>query len=697
MKNYILIITVLLISLLKLEAQSSGHFFDPDKLMIFGSYYYPEQWDESQWERDIKKMADMGFEFTHFAEFAWGCLEPENGKYDFSWLDKSVVLAEKYGLKVIMCTPSPTPPAWLTEKHPDVLIVNDLGITIQHGTRQHASWSSDIYRQYVKRIVTELAKRYGKNETVIGWQIDNEPSHYGVYDYSANAQQKYRVWLRNKYNLIENLNATWGNAFWSQSYNDFEQIRIPNQRELPGKANPHAILDFQRFCADEVASFVNEQNDLLRQYIDKKQWVTTNTMPNHHPVDPYRMDHLDFHSYTRYLVTGVDNGHGDQGFRMGSSYVLGFNNDTYRNYPGKIYGVMELQPGQVNWGNYNPQTYPGGIRLWLYHVFAGGSKFVCNYRFRQPLKGSEQYHYGMIQTDGVTPNVGGEEYIQTMEEMKLIRSNFDKKIRTPEQVKRRKTAILYGIDNDWEMLFQPQTFQWSTQQHILRYYKPLKSFGAPVEIIDESSDFKEYPVLIVPAYQLLDENLVSRWKTYVEQGGHLVLTCRTGQKNREGHLWEKRFAQPIYDLIGASSLVFDHLPPDKWSKVNLDDQEFSWNNWGDVLTPTENTDIWATYADQFYKGKAAVLHKKTKKGSVTYVGLDSDDGKLEKAVLRKLYKQVGIDILDLPDGVTVEWRDGFYVGLNYTSENYTMQLPPEAEILIGEPVLSPAGVIVWKY
>lgn len=697
MKKYILIITVLLTSLLKLEAQSSEHFFDPDKLMIFGNYYYPEQWDESQWERDIKKMADMGFDFTHFAEFAWGDLEPEDGKYDFSWLDKSVELATKYGLKVIMCTPSPTPPAWLTEKHPDVLIVNDQGITIQHGTRQHASWSSDVYRQYVKRIVTELAKRYGKNETVIGWQIDNEPSHYGVYDYSTNAQQKYRTWLRNKYDRIENLNETWGNAFWSQSYNDFEQIRIPNQRELPVKANPHAILDFRRFCADEVASFVNEQNDVLRQYVNKKQWITTNTMPNHHPVDPNRMDRLDFHSYTRYLVTGTDNGHGDQGFRMGSSFVLGFNNDTYRNYPGKIYGVMELQPGQVNWGNYNPQTYPGSIRLWLYHVFSGGGKFVCSYRFRQPLKGSEQYHYGMIRTDGVTLNVGGEEYIQMMEEMKHIRRNFDKKAEMPEDVKRRKAAILYGIDNDWEMLFQPQTFQWNTQQHILRYYKPLKSFGAPVEIVDENHDFGEYPVLIVPAYQLLDEKLVSRWKMYVEQGGHLVLTCRTGQKNREGHLWEKRFAQPIYDLIGTSSLVFDHLPSDKWSKVNFDGKEFLWNNWGEMLTPTENTDVWATYADQFYKGSAAILHKKEGEGSVTYVGVDSDDGKLERAVLRKLYKQAGINILDLPDGVTVEWRDGFYIGLNYTSENYTMQLPPDAEILIGKSVLSPAGVIVWKH
>jgi beta-galactosidase len=678
------------------DAQTANHLFQQEDLMLFGSYYYPEQWDESQWERDICHIAEMGFDFTHYAEFAWDSLEPEEGRYDFSWLDKSVALAEKYGLKVIMCTPSPAPPAWLTEKHPDVLIVNDAGISIQHGTRQHASWSSDIYRQYVRKIVAELSKRYGNNKTVIGWQIDNEPSHYGIYDYSSNAQEKFRLWLKNKYQTIEKLNGTWGNSFWSQSYDNFNQVRIPNPKELVVKANPHAILDFQRFCADEVASFVNEQSETLRQNIRPEQWITTNTMPNHHPVDPYRMNKLDFHTYTRYLVTGSDNGHGEQGFRLASSHVLGFHNDTYRNYPGQIYGVMELQPGQVNWGGLNPQPYPGAIRLWLYHVFAGGSKFVCNYRFRQPLKGSEQYHYGMIQTDGITLSPGGEEYVQTMKEMKLLKANRNKTAEIPAEIQKRRTAILYGIDNDWEMLFQPQTYQWNTQNHILRYYIPLKSFGAPVDIIDESSDFSAYPVLIAPAYELLDNSLITKWKKYAEQGGHLVLTCRTGQKNREAQLWEDKFAEPIYDLIGATGLFYDHLPPDRWSKVKMDGQDFPWNNWGDVVTPADGTEVWGVYSDQFYQEKAAVLHKKTGKGSITYIGVDTDDGKLEKHVLRKIYQQAKIDIMELAEGVTIEWRDGFYIGLNYSSEKQTVPVKKNAEILIGSLELNPAGVVVWK-
>lgn len=695
MKNNIILV-LFLFCIHAHSQQSADRFFNQSDLMTFGSYYYPEQWKPEQWERDIKKMSEMGFEFTHFAEFAWAAMEPEEGKYDFSWLDKSVELAKKYNLKVIMCTPSPTPPAWLTKKYPEILIVNEMGTTIQHGTRQHASWSSDLYRSYVEKIVTELGKRYGNNKTIIGWQIDNEPSHYGTYDYSENAQIKFRLWLKRKYGSIDKLNDTWGTAFWSETYNDFEQVRIPNSKELPVKANPHSMLDFKRFTSDEVADFVNYQNDILRRYIANDQWITTNTIPYYHPIDPARMDHLDFQTYTRYLIIGDDIGYGEQGFRIGNIYDLGFQNDTYRNYPGKIYGVMELQPGQVNWGGYNPQPYPGAVRLWLYHVFAGGSKFVCNYRFRQPLKGSEQYHYGMLQPDGLTPAVGGEEYMKTIQEMKLLRKNYDKSSKLPEEFAKRRTAIMYNENNDWEISFQPQTWQWNTMGHMLKFYNPLKSFAAPVDIISEKEDFSSYPFLIAPAYELLDQDLILRWTEYVENGGHLILSCRTGQKNREAHLWEAPFAKPIHELVGIEKIFFDHMPPNKNGEIKYEDRIYTWNNWADVMTSKPGTEQWAVYHNQFYKGKAAITHRKQGKGTITYIGVDTDDGKLEKDVLRKVYTEAQVNIEELPEGVLLEWRDGFYIGLNYTSEEKEVPMKNNARILVGSKILAPAGVVVWK-
>jgi beta-galactosidase len=677
-------------------AQKAEKFFNKADLMQVGTYYYPEQWPKEDWARDIKRIGELGFDFTHFAEFAWSTMEPEEGKYDFTWLDEAVRLAGENHLKVIMCTPSPAPPVWLTKKHPEILMVNADGRTMVHGARQQASWSSELYRQYVDKIVTQLAKRYGKNKIISGWQIDNEPSHYGnEYDFSANAQKRFRQWLQAKYKTIDALNASWGNAFWSLTYNNFDQIDCPNGKELVAQPNPHAVLDFKRFTSNEAATFVLDQQTTLRKYIDNGQWVTTNIMSDYPPVDPHGMAGLDFLTYTKYLVAGLSDGTGDQGFRLGSYLSIGFSNDFIRPITG-VTGVMELQPGQVNWGKYNSQPMPGAVRMWIYHVFAGGNKFVCTYRYRQPLFGGEQYHNGIMKADGINVSRSGAEYITAIKEMAQLKKAYKPNTPEPAAHKARRTAILYNADNRWEMDNQPQTNQWDYMRHMMKYYGVLKSFGAPVDYIDEQTDFSKYPVMVAPAYQLLDAKLVARWKQYVEQGGHLILSSRTGEKDREARIWEAKFAAPIYSLLGIKELYYDHLPENRMAKVSMDGKLFNWNNWGDVLQGAAPDTKMALYNDQFYKGETAVVNRKLGKGTVTYIGPDTDDGKLEKEVMKKVYRNAGIPIMDLPEGVTVEWRDGFWVGLNYSSASQVLPVPAGSQVLIGTKTLPPAGVVVWK-
>ena len=191
--------------------------------------------------------------------------------------------------------------------------------------------------------------------------------------------------------------------------------------------------------------------------------------------------------------------------------------------------------------------------------------------------------------------------------------------------------------------------------HVHKYYNLLKSFAAPVDVISEKEDFSGYPFLIAPAYQLLDNKLVERWTEYVKKGGHLILTCRTGQKDRDAKLWEAPLAAPIHQLAGINSLYYDHLPHNLY-----------------------------------------VIHHKLGKGTVTYIGTDTDDGKLEKEVVRRVYTEAGVSTEDLPYGVVKEWRDGFYIALNYTSDIQEIVIPDEAEVLIGSARLEPAGVVVWK-
>lgn len=674
-----------------LAAQSPSRFFPTKDLMTIGVYYYPEHWSPEQWDRDFAKMKEMGFEFVHMGEFAWAFMEPEEGKFDFAWLDRAVELAARHNLRVILCTPTPCPPAWMAEKYPEIFRVGPDGRRWEHGSRGNNALADPTYLRFTERVITELARRYGRNPAVWGWQLDNEMN--SPPDYSPSAQQSFREWLRVRYQTIDVLNREWGAAFWSLKYNSFDQIRSPNPSLLYGPS-PHAVLDFRRFTADLTAKFLNWQAAILRRHTAPTQWITTNYIATIGGSDARRSNDLDFISYTIYPVGGGQ-GIGEDGFRLGWQHGIAFANPFYRNIKG-VTGVMELQPGQVNWATVNPQPMPGVIRMWLWHAFAGGSSFACTYRFRQPLYGSEQYHYGIVGTDGVTPSPGGLQYQQVAREMRTLRAKFDPAAKPPANYLARKTAILWNHENLWNMDQQKQTAQWDTWGHMFRYLEIVKSVGAPLDYISEAHDFSAYPVLVAPAYQLIDEELVRKWTRYVEQGGHLVLTSRTGQKKRNGQLWEARWAQPIYSLIGAEVSFFDLLLDDGKGEVSMNSTAYQWTTWGDVLKAQPGTESLAQYSNQFYAGQTAVTYRRVGKGSVTYLGVHTKDGQLEKEVLRQVYQRAGISTEDYPAGVYVEWRDGFWVGVNYSSRPATIALPQGAEIMLGSLPLKPAEVLIWK-
>lgn len=667
-------------------------WFNDKDLTLTGAYYYPEHWDESQWERDLKQMHELGFEFTHFAEFAWAQLEPQEGVYDFSWLDRAVALAAKYDLKVVMCTSTATPPVWLSRKYPEILLKSEDGTVQDHGARQHASFASPVYRKLAYRMIEELARHYGNDSRIIGWQLDNEPAVQ--FDYNQAAEEAFREFLKEKYHHnIQELNAAWGTAFWSEVYSRFEEITLPKTAQV--FMNHHQILDYRRFAAKQTNDFLNEQCRLIKKYA-KNQWVTTNYIPDYDKGHIGGSKDLDFVSYTRYMVYGDNEGIGRRGYRVGNPLRIAMANDFFRPVNG-TYGVMELQPGQVNWGSINPQPLPGAVRLWLWSVFAGGSDFICTYRYRQPLYGTEQYHYGIVGTDGVTVTPGGREYEQFMKEIRSLRKDYRPKEDKPETYLKRKTAILWNPGNYWSIDRQKQNATWNTFAHVDKYYRTLKSYAAPVDFISEEKDFSQYPVMIVPAYQLADKELVARWKKYVEEGGNLVLTCRTAQKDRFGRLPEAPFGSMIDELTGNHIEFYDLLLSQDPGQVKMDGKVYTWNTWGEILQPGTSNEVWATYTNEFYEGKPAVTFRKLGKGSVTYIGVDSSDGVLERQVLDKLYSRLQIEVMNLPYGVTMEYRNGLGIVLNYSDQPYQFALPQGAKVLIGTPNIATAGVLVFKF
>lgn len=668
-------------------------FFPEADLVTTGIYYYPEHWAETQWERDISNIAKMGYEFVHLAEFAWYKMEPREGVFEFNWLDKVVNLCEKYGLKVLLCTPSATTPTWMRLQYPETFVMDGHYIRAENGTRGLGSIVNPRFRSYVEKIVDQLARRYGKRKSVMGWQIDNEPG--ALPDYSPSSQEAFRTWLKEKYKTIYALNTAWGTAFWSQWFSSFNEVIIPNTNLVGWWGNnPHALLDFKRYMADAQAAFLDFQAEVLRKHVVPDQFITTNYTAVSTGADAMRTGKLDFATYTAYPNGGSSN-IGPQGFRLGNGKLILFAADYFKSLSGPT-GVMEIQPGPVNWGSYNPLLLPGAVRMWLYHTFAAGGKLACSYRYRQITYGAEQYHAGITRTDGVTLSPGGEEYRQFINEIKSLRQQFKPGAAMPEKLKRRSTAIVWNLENYWSLERQKQTHQWDTWNYPLKFLEIAKSFGAPVDVVQETADLSAYKVVLVPAYEMADQALIGKWMDYVKNGGHLVLTCRTATKNRMGHFWEAETAQPLTTLIGAHIQATDMLSPYNNSEITMGDRKYKWNNWADILVPENGTDVLASYEDPLYKGKSAVVQRGLGKGTVTYIGADTDDAALEKDVLLDLYKKAGASTEDYPEGVYVYWRDGFYIAVNYSSGDQLLDIPSNSKMLVGERTLRPAGVAVWQ-
>lgn len=681
-------------------AQGTESRFFPEKGTHFGVYYYPEHWPEEQWERDIKRVAELGFDFIHYAEFAWARMEPTEGHFDFEWLDRVVELAAENNLKVIMCTPSPCPPAWLATQHPETLLVDQNGRRIHHnGARLTGSLANPVYQTYVARIVTKLAERYAKDDRIWGWQISNEPHIQTGSDYSPSAMEAFRKWLKDKYGTIDALNEAWGAAFWSYTFNDFDQIRMPFPT-MPGP-NPHTYLDFQTYTSEEIARDLSDQAAIIRKHSDGSQWITTNyaNFKGLKNVNPFlTRDTLDFASHTMYLTHNIMNTAEDSlSHRLGSGMEYNLFADIARSVNGYT-GIMELQPGQINWGRFNAQPLPGAVGMWVWHAFAMKERFVCTYRFRQPLFGIEQFHTGILQTDGVSVSRGGEDFVQAVNDINAIEENLDPNASDPF-IEKTRTGFLWSQRNIMDVEYYPHHRQWDTWQHIYTWYQGLKRMAVDVVFLDEADEFDpdHIPFLVVPSYQMMSRDLIARLEDYARQGGHLIITTRSGLKDERGHLWEAKIQEPIWNLIGGEILYYDHLSPDRPGTVRFGKEDYEWHLWGTVVEPKGKTETWGTYTDQFYEGADAILHRKTQSGSVTYVGVWSDDWELEYQLLRKHYARVAGKLpFDLPPYVFLNYRQGLWIAVNYTDQTYKLPVAKKATWIKGNPSLPPAGVSVWR-
>ena len=517
-----------------------------------GVCYYPEHWPETQWAEDAARMAALGLTWVRIGEFAWSRMEPTPGTYQWEWLDRAIATLGQAGLKVVLGTPTATPPRWMLDRHPDMLALDKDGKPRGFGSRRHYCFSHQGYRAECARIVTALAERYGRNPFVAAWQTDNEYAcHATTLSYSAAARSAFRDWLARKYQSPDALNRAWGNVFWSMEYSDFNDIGLPNLTVT--EPNPSHVMDFRRFASDEVVSFNRLQTDIIRKH--SAYPIAHNYMGAVTEFDHFATGaDLDIASWDSYPLGFLSDRipapqeHKRRFVRQGDPDFQAFHHDLYRAVGRGRWWIMEQQPGPVNWAPFNPDPLPGMARLWAWEAFAHGAEAVCYFRWRQAPFAQEQMHAGLLRPDSA-PAQAFAEAEQVAQELKHM----------PDAgTARADVALIFDYASDWAWEIQPQGRSFSYLWLVFDTYRALRRFGLNVDILPpDTTDLSAYKLVLAPGVFTLSDALKSALAAHK---GTAILGPRTNSKT-------PNFAIPVplppaLPGLDAKIIRVESLPPD---------------------------------------------------------------------------------------------------------------------------------------
>ncbi len=490
-----------------------------------GVCYYPEHWPEDQWATDAARMAETGLTWVRIGEFAWSRMEAVPGVFTWDWLDRAIDVLGNAGLKVVLGTPTATPPRWMLDKLPDMLPVADDGHVRKFGSRRHYDFSHLGYRAEAVRIATLMAERYGKNPHVAAWQIDNEyDCHDTTLSYSDAARDGFRDWLAQRYQSTAALNRAWGNVFWSMDYDSFDQIELPNQT-VTEPNHPH-VLAFRRYSSDQVVAFNRAQADAVRKHSSAP--LIHNYMGRTLTFDHFKVGaDLDIASWDSYpigfLSDRLDGTPEEKQvfLRQGHPDNQAFHHDLYRAVGRGRWWVMEQQPGPVNWAPYNPAPLPGMARLWAWEAFAHGAEAVCYFRWRQAPFAQEQMHAGLLRPDSA-PAPALAEAAQVAEEIKGM-PQIDG---APAPV-----ALVFDYESAWAWDAQPQGTDFDMFRLAFSAYRALRRAGLSIDILPpDVGDLSGYKLVLAPGLMRLSDPLRSALSRYE---GTALIGPRTDTKTDE--------------------------------------------------------------------------------------------------------------------------------------------------------------------
>jgi beta-galactosidase len=644
---------------------------------MLGVCYYPEQWPEALWAADARRMAELGLTYVRIGEFAWSRIEPRRGDFRWDWLDRAIDTLGRAGLKVVLGTPTATPPKWLMDEHPEIAPVDEFGRPRGHGSRRHYSFASPVWREETRRIVEALARRYGRHDAIAGWQTDNEYGHHDtVLSWGAQDLAAFRNWLRRRYQTPEQLNEAWGNAFWSMDVESFDAVGLPHRAVT--ETNPAARLDFWRFSSEQVLAYDRLQTEIIRAH-SPGRFVTHDFAGQRHDLDHWPFgDHLDFVSWNSYPVGFVERHPLSDAEKLrwaetGHPDLAAFHHDLHRGIGRGRFWVMEQQPGPVNWAPWNPIPKPGMIRLYTWEALAHGAEVVSYFRWRQAPFAQEQMHAGLNLPDdsGLTP--GGTEARQVAQELRALGA-----LPAGGQA---PVALVFDYEASWITRIQPHGADFNYVELCLLWYSAARRLALDVDIVAPGAPLHGYKLILAPTLPCLSEAAVAAFR---EADGVLLYGPRTGSKTRQFAMPPNLPPGPLQDLLPMRVTEVASLRPGLCIAVGgaVAGQAVRWR---------EKIEARADILARFSDGSPALCRA----GRHHYLGCWPDPALLA-AAMDFMVAAAGLAMQPLPESLRLRRRGGLTFAFNYGPEPADLPCPSGARFLLGAPRLAAAEVACWR-
>ena len=651
--------------------------------MYIGVDYYPEHWPQARWETDAQLMQKAGLNIVRMGEFAWVNFEPEEGRFEFGWLDQALATLHRHGISAILGTPTAAMPAWVQKQYPDVMAVEKNGQRLVWGVRRNNCMSSQTYRQLSQRITQALAEHYALTPNVIGWQTDNEFG--GPVCYCDTCRDTFQQWLEERYGTLNALNCAWGTHFWGQGYSDWGQIQIPRD---DGSYSPSLLLDWKRFNSWLNVSFQAEQIHILRK-VCPSHFVTHNLMGFVPDINYYDLaKELDFVSWDNYPAEGLPC------IATNPSAAA----DVMRGLKHKNFWIMETTAGVVGWGNMDRNPRPGELRKVAFQQFAHGCDHLLWFRWRACTAGREQYWHGLLGHDGL-PLRRYRVAAQIAADLHRLEAELEGTTVRP------KVAMIYDYESIWALRIQPAyegmknvpNNRWSGEnyyQAIQRYYEALFRVGVNVDMVALEADFSPYKVVFASHLHILRDDIALRLKEFVKNGGVLVVDSRTAVKNESNLCYDRTLPGLLSEPLGIVIEEYEALPVGMEYTV-IGNREmtgrFTAQAFTDWIMPTSAESL-GQFEPWHMQGYAPLTRNQFGTGWGYYVGvIVKEAGFYDHLIADVLDKAKVTPVLKPPMGVEVSIREGkgrqLIFIINHTEETQEIALPEEKlDLLTGEKV-----------